>query len=188
MRTLISLAFAALLCACASSQTPRAAAASIAPRTAWIVGSDGANVGRATFTEAPTGVLIKLEFSEHGLPAGWHGMHIHQHGDCSDFAAGFHASGSHVGMGQDVQHGLMNPAGPEAGDLPNIFATPAGAFSAEVFTDRVTLASTKVAERQPLLGAGGAALVFHANPDDQTSQPIGGAGARLACAALTPLP
>lgn len=188
MRTMISLAFAALLCACATSETRPVSTASIAPRTAWIVGADGANVGRATFTEAPTGVLIKLEFSDHGLSAGWHGVHIHQHGDCSDFAAGFHASGGHEGMGHNVQHGLMNPAGPEAGDLPNIFATPAGAFSAELFTDRVTLGPVKVRNREPLLDADGAALVIHASPDDQTTQPIGGAGARIACAALTPLP
>src|SRR5262249_6984311 len=147
MRTLISIAFAALLCACASSQSTHAAGPSIAPRTVWVVGADGSAVGQATFTEAPMGVLIKLEFSEHALPAGWHGVHIHGTGDCSDAAAGFHAAGGHVGMGHNVQHGLMNPAGPEAGDLPNIFATPAGAFSAEFFNDRVTLGAVKDHDR-----------------------------------------
>lgn len=188
MRTLISLAFAGLLCACASTETPHAAANSIAPRTVWIVGANGAAVGQATFAEAPTGVLIKLEFSDHALAPGWHGVHAHSVGDCSDVAAGFHASGGHVGVGGRVQHGLMNPAGPEAGDLPNIFAPPAGAFSAEFFSDRLTLGATRIGNRQPLLDADGAALVVHANPDDQTSQPIGGAGPRIACAALKPLP
>jgi len=188
MRTLISLAFAALLCACASREKPHDLAASIAPRTTWIVSADGANIGQATFTEAPTGVLIKLEFSDRALPAGWHGMHIHGTGDCSDFAAGFHAAGGHVGMGRHVQHGLMNPQGPEAGDLPNIFTPPLGAFGAEIFTDRVTLSPTKVGDREPLLDSDGAALIFHLNPDDQRSQPIGNAGGRIACAALRPLP
>jgi Cu-Zn family superoxide dismutase len=188
MRTLISLAFAALLCACASTPNTHPAAPAIAPRTVWIVGGDGRAVGQATFTEAPTGVLIKLEFSDHALPAGWHGLHLHERGDCSDFAAGFRASGGHIGMRHDVQHGLLNPAGPEAGDLPGIFAPPAGAFGAELFTDRVTLGAAKVRQREPLLDADGAALIIHANPDDQTSQPIGGAGARIACGALTPLP
>jgi Cu-Zn family superoxide dismutase len=43
-------------------------------------------------------------------------------------------------------------------------------------------------ERLPLLDADGSALMIHAGPDDQVTQPIGGAGARVACAALTPLP
>jgi Cu-Zn family superoxide dismutase len=194
MRTLIFLAFAALLCACATGgQTGQHAASQIVPRTVWIVGADGRAIGQAVFTEAPTGVLIKLEFSEHALPPGWHGLHLHQHGDCSDFANGFQAAGGHIGMGARtqrgvVQHGLMNSAGPEAGDLPNVFAAPAGIYGAELFTDRVTLGAAKVRDREPLLDSDGAALIIHANPDDQTSQPIGGAGARIACAALTPLP
>lgn len=187
MRTLLAAAFASLLCACATSPNQRLASLPIAPRTAWIVGQNGAAVGQVTFTEAPGGVLIRLEFAAQGVPPGWHGLHLHQVGDCSDFAAGFHASGAHVGMGPRVQHGLMNPAGPEAGDLPNVFVTPAGAH-AELFTDRVTLHAVKVGNREPLLDADGSALVIHANPDDQTTQPIGGAGARVACAALTPLP
>jgi Cu-Zn family superoxide dismutase len=144
------------------------------------------------FVEAPSGVLIRLEFSERSLPAGWHGLHLHARGDCSDFAAGFQASGGHVGMNPRIQHGLLNPAGPEAGDLPNLLAPPTGAFGAEFFSERITLSANPVGEqrrqRQPLLDADGSALVIHAGPDDQRTQPIGGAGARIACAALTPLP
>lgn len=188
MRLLATLVFAALACACASSGPSRAAYAETAPRTAWIVGLDGASIGQATFTEAPTGVLIRLEFSEGALSPGWHGLHLHQTGDCSDFAAGFQASGGHAGMAHWVQHGLRNPLGPEAGDLPNIFAPAAGAFGAEIFTTAVTLGSASVNGREPLLDATGSALLIHAGPDDHLSQPIGGAGARVACAALTLLP
>jgi Cu-Zn family superoxide dismutase len=35
-----------------------------------------------------------------------------------------------------------------------------------------------------LLDADGSAVVVHASPDDHLSQPIGGAGARVACAVL----
>ena len=35
-----------------------------------------------------------------------------------------------------------------------------------------------------LMGGDGSAVVVHANPDDQKTQPIGGAGARVACAAI----
>lgn len=191
MRSFSSLVLAAVsalaLAGCASSNNGRNAP-QIAPRTAWIVGANGAPLGQATFTEAPHGVLIKLEFSPNSLPPGWHGLHLHQVGNCSDFAAGFQASGAHAGHGGRVQHGLLNPAGPEAGDLPNVFATPMAPFGAELFNPHVTLASEPVDGRTPLLDADGSALIVHAGPDDQLSQPIGGAGARIGCAALTQLP
>ena len=71
--------------------------------------------------------------------------------------------------------------------MPNIFASSA-AFGAEVFSPYVTLHTAEVDGRAPLLDADGAALIIHAGPDDHLTQPIGGAGARVACAALTRLP
>jgi superoxide dismutase, Cu-Zn family len=188
MRRLAALAITLLLLAACATKSAVAVFNPAPPRTAWIVAQDGRPIGQAAFTEAPNGVLIRLEFSEHALPAGWHGVHMHQIGDCSDFAAGFQASGVHEGHVAGVSHGLMNPAGPEAGDLPNLFAPPAGAFGAEFYSTRLTLASFPKGDRMPLLDGNGSALIVHAGPDDHTSQPIGGAGARLACAALTPLP
>ena len=174
--------------ACASSGPPPAMAQT-APRTVWIVGADGRAAGQATFTEGPDGVMIRLQFEARALPPGWHGLHLHARGDCSDFAAGFQASGGHVrNPSRRMQHGLMNERGPEAGDLPNLFASPAGAFGAEVFAPGVTLSAAPLRGRQPLLDADGAALIVHAGPDDQRTQPIGGAGERIACAALTQLP
>lgn len=191
MRLLVAPVFAGLFAmlasACASSGPEISPALDQPARTAWIVGRDGSAIGQAHFTEAPGGVLIRLEFSPNALPPGWHGLHLHTRGDCSDFAAGFQASGGHLGMGDRVAHGLRNPAGPEAGDLPNIFAGH-GPFGAEMFSPYVTLHSAALGGRLPLLDADGAALIIHAGPDDHISQPIGGAGARVACAALTPLP
>lgn len=189
MRPLAALIAAAalLVSACASSSGGPAPAA---PRTAWIVAADGRAIGQATFTEATSGVLIRLEFSERSLPPGWHGVHLHGRGDCSDFAAGFEGSGSHVHAGGRETHGLRHEDGPDAGDLPNIFAAPAGPYGAEIFTPFVTLGGTTTGThaRASLLDDNGSALVIHAGPDDHVSQPIGGAGARLACAALTSLP
>ncbi len=191
--SILSLLLAFVLAACASTGESMGDYTAQAPKTAWIVGADGAQIGQATFRDGPNGVLIQLEFAPGGLPAGWHGLHLHQRGDCSDFATGFQASGGHLGMGERVQHGLLNPRGPEAGDLPNIFAPGAGVFAAEVFAPLATLGprvpgNANRPERLSLLDADGSALLIHAGPDDQISQPIGGAGARIACAAITPLP
>jgi Cu-Zn family superoxide dismutase len=191
MRSVVALVFAALVCACASSPNGAELASQIPPRTVWVVAGDGRAIGQATFTEAPSGVLIRLEFSERALPPGWHGLHLHQRGDCSDFAAGFQASGGHLGMDRRIQHGLLNASGPEAGDLPNLHASPAGAFGAEFYSPWTTLGAEPIGprpQRQPLLDSDGTALVIHAGPDDHVAQPIGGAGARIACAALTALP
>lgn len=194
MRNIAALVLAALLTACASSGREREYTPASAPRTVWIVGGAGSAIGQATFTDGPHGVLIRLEFSARSLPPGWHGMHLHQRGDCSDFADGFQASGGHIGMDRRIAHGLLNPNGPEAGDLPNVFAAPNAPFAAEALVRTIVLSPTRVAgnanrrERLPLLDEDGTALIIHAGPDDHVSQPIGGAGGRIACAALTALP
>jgi Cu-Zn family superoxide dismutase len=193
MRPIAALVFAVILTACANAGGAGDAFTPQPAKTAWIVGADGRPIGQASFREGPHGVLIQLDFSAGGLPAGWHGLHLHQRGDCSDFAAGFQAAGGHLGMDRRIQHGLLNASGPEAGDLPNIFASPSDVFAAEVFAPLVTLGPripgvANRRERLSLLDEDGSALLIHAGPDDQTSQPIGGAGARIACAAITLLP
>ena len=85
-------------------------------------------------------------------------------------------------MGATSTHGLLNPAGDEAGDLPNLFAGQDGAGSAEFFS--TTVALTPGGSQPALLDADGSAVVIHASPDDFVSQPIGGAGARVACGVI----
>jgi superoxide dismutase, Cu-Zn family len=188
MRLLAAVVFAALAAGCDRTPASTELAEAPQPQTLEIVGANGQVVGAASFTEAPSGVLIRMEFSDGSLPEGWHGLHLHAAGDCSDFAAGFQAAGAHVAAGRQAQHGLLNPNGPESGDLPNIYAPAGGPFGAEVFSPYVTLRGAPAGDRQPLLDADGAALLIHAAADDHSSQPIGNAGARIACAALTPSP
>lgn len=143
-----------------------------------VIGNSGRAIGTLMLIQGPTGVLIRLEILPGGLKPGWHGMHFHSVGDCSD-VDGFRRSAGHIGM-REGGHGLLNPEGPEAGDLPNLYVGADGAARAEFFTPFLTLAQGAMA----LLDADGSALIVHADADDQISQPIGGAGARVACAAI----
>lgn len=142
---------------------------------ATLTNSAGARIGRAMLTQGPSGLLIRIEAD--GLTPGWHGVHIHATGVCE---APFTSAGGHVNHGDPkASHGLLNPQGPDDGDLPNVFADAQGRVRAEVFTTAARIATD--GPGQWLWDADGSALVIHANADDQTSQPIGGAGERVAC-------
>jgi Cu-Zn family superoxide dismutase len=128
--------------------------------------------GSVTLAPAPKGVLVHIEAT--GLTPGWHAVHFHEKGDCSD--AAFKMAGGHVHGAAPLVHGLLNPASTDSGDLPNLYAAPDGSAKAEFFTAAVTMAT--------LQDADGAAIVIHAKPDDYSSQPIGGAGDRVGCAVI----
>jgi Cu-Zn family superoxide dismutase len=155
------------------------AAVGQAPATAPIKAADGKILGEAAFRDGPSGVLLQVRIS--GLTPGWHGMHFHAVGDCSD--PKFEKSGAHINHAEMKKpHGLLNPQGPDMGDLPNIYVAADGTGQAQAFS---ALVSWKGAGGRPALSdADGSALVFHANADDHTSQPIGGAGDRVACAVV----
>lgn len=179
-------ALMALTAACAPFATARkptnpAVQSVPQPIAAPITGAEGQPIGTIALRQGIGGVLIDVEIQAGVLSPGWHGMHFHQIGDCSD--AGFKISGAHVGHGAALQHGLLNPQGPEAGDLPNLHVPEAGPARGQAFTSLVRLFPGQGAGLA-LLDGDGAAFVIHASPDDHISQPIGGAGPRLACAAL----
>jgi Cu-Zn family superoxide dismutase len=146
----------------------------------------GATLGHVVFQQGAGGVLMRLDIR--GLTPGWHAIHFHRTGDCSDGAEGFQASGPHVDQ-DGHEHGLLNPEGSERGDFPNIYATPDGRVTVELFRWGVGLYPSEANAAEfgpfPLLDEDGFAVVIHENPDDHMTQPIGGAGARVACAAIT---
>lgn len=148
--------------------------------TGYIISRDRANIGTIKIIETPDGIdaLITAE----GLPPGLHGMHFHKVGDCSDEE--FKQSDGHINP-MNKQHGLDNPDGPDNADLPNLLVQSDGSVTQNVRNNRLSLNG---ADGLPaLLDADGSALVIHANPDDQISQPIGGAGSRIACAVIKAL-
>ena len=152
---------------------------------ARFAGPDGADKGYIAFKNSPgAGVLIRVDLKD--LSPGWHGIHLHQVADCSDGADGFKASGGHVDP-DGRAHGLLNPDGSERADLPNIYAGSDGRATAEIFNDQVALYASEAAAAEagpyPLMDADGFAVIVHEAADDHVKQPIGGAGARVACAA-----
>ncbi|MCC7266662.1 MAG: superoxide dismutase family protein, partial [Caulobacteraceae bacterium] len=95
------------------------AAAPGSPETASAAMKDakGGAVGAASLSDGGRGVVVKLNLK--GLTPGWHAIHFHEKGDCSD--AKFTAAGGHVHSASPVVHGLLNAKANDAGDLPNIY-------------------------------------------------------------------
>lgn len=141
--------------------------------TATFINADGKEIGTAELTEADNGVRVKVEASQ--LPPGNHGFHFHEKGSCT--APNFESAGGHFNPEQ-AEHGIENPKGPHAGDLPNIEVGESGAVKFEALAQLVTL---KKGQPNSLLREGGTALVIHADPDDYKSQPAGNSGKRIAC-------
>ena len=141
---------------------------------AAIIGSTGREIGKANLIGGPNGIMVRVELGPGSLTPGWHGIHFHQIGDCSDVGV-FKRSGGHMGL-IEGGHGLLNPIGPESGDIPNIWAHSNGQAGYEIFTSFATMAE--------IFDEDGTAIVIHANEDDHISQPIGGAGPRVACGVL----
>ena len=167
-----------LLALCVASLPVVALADAPAVHHGTLKGPGGADLGTITLTAAPKGVLLRVEAK--GLTPGWHGMHFHEKGSCADDK--FTSAGGHVHGATPVVHGFLNANANDSGDLPNLYAGADGTATAEVYSTYVTVKGD--ASHTALLDADGAALVIHASPDDYSAQPIGGAGARVACAVI----
>jgi superoxide dismutase, Cu-Zn family len=150
-------------------QVPLVTGASV---SAALRDAGGRTMAQATATQLEQGIRLRVEAN--GFSPGGHGIHIHEVGRCD--APTFESAGPHWNPA-NRQHGLQNPHGAHAGDMPNLLIGADGRGTIEFVIPNARLTGGSA----PLLDADGAALVIHAQPDDQTSDPSGNSGARIAC-------
>ncbi len=143
---------------------------------ATIKDANGQPVGSAMLSQGPQGVTIAVDVSR--LPPGRHGIHIHAAGKCDP--PDFKSAGGHFNP-SGKKHGLKNTEGAHAGDLPNLEVGPGGKGKLEGTIAGATLGKGDTAS---LFGPGGAAVVIHADPDDEMTDPAGNSGARIACGVI----
>ena len=164
------------------AETRIAQAGSLTPAAlADIKDPAGKTVGRAFFYEAPGGMLIRIEVG--AQKPGWHGVHVHEKGVCT--GPDFESAGDHLNPGRK-SHGLLHAQGAEAGDLPSFYVETNGVGRTSLFSDLIS--AKGAGGRAALLDADGSSIVIHAAADDQSTQPSGGSGARVACGVITAPP
>lgn len=133
--------------------------------------ADGKPAGTARLYGNGTEVTISVALS--GFMPGNHAVHLHTIGRCD--APGFTSAGGHLNpFGK--QHGRNNPNGSHLGDLPNAMIGPNGSG-----TVSATLAGPQAEVLDDIFDKDGTAVIVHAGPDDNTSDPAGAAGPRIAC-------
>ena len=174
----VTLPVAAFVSACTTGQglSPSTSTAAAQEVHAKLQASDGSSKGEATVTQAGDGLHVLVQAK--GLTPGIHAVHVHMTGICTppDFAS---AGGHWNPTGR--QHGKDNPAGMHMGDMPNMNVGSDGTGQMEYVIAGGTLRSGTA----PLLDTDGAAVVIHAQADDNMTDPAGNAGGRVACGVLS---
>jgi superoxide dismutase, Cu-Zn family len=157
---------------------------------ATIKDAAGRNIGELRIVEGDGKPRITVTVK--GLPAGYHGIHVHTKGVCDprsiDPATGspFFSAGPHFTLGATA-----HPA--HSGDLPDLLVGADGTGSASFVTDRFRVSQ--------LLDGDGSSVVIHTAPDNQANIPdryhhaggtgpdaetlkAGDSGARTACGVI----
>ncbi len=144
---------------------------------ALLMNRAGEVVGKAELIEGSGGVLITVRAS--GLPPNAElAFHIHERGEC--VPPSFKSAKGHYNP-EGKEHGLLNPKGHHAGDMPNVFTDANGKLRVDIFNSKVTLKSGKP---NSLFKKGGTAIVLHEKGDDYRSNPAGNAGKRIICGVI----
>ena len=103
--------------------------------TATLSDPSGKPIGTVQLHQDAAGVVL-VRVDAAGIPAGAHGMHIHQTGKCEGPA--FASAGGHFNPA-NKKHGLDSPDGAHGGDLAQIPAAFDGSGTHEATTNRISL-------------------------------------------------
>ncbi len=168
LMTLTSVLLLALaLFGCAHSTKGPMAMAMLAPT------SGSTAQGMVHFQELGDGsVEVQVDLS--GVPAGTHGFHVHDKGDCGDNG---NAAGGHFNPAS-MSHGAPEAVSHHAGDFGNLTTDAAGRVQTRFTTRSITV-------KEGSNSVVGHAVILHANPDDLVTQPTGNAGGRISCGVAT---
>ncbi len=134
----------------------------------------GDKVGTISFEDTKSGLFIKEELSN--LPAGAHGIHVHENGDCGNTTVDGKtilggAAGGHYDPQNTGKHAGPNSDG-HKGDLPELVVSSNGTATTSFYLKDLTVADFK-----------GRAIIIHAGGDNykDSPKPLGGGGDRIAC-------
>jgi Cu-Zn family superoxide dismutase len=131
------------------------------------------NTAQGTVTFLQEGNQVRVVVDIASLSPGQHGIHIHEYGDCS--GADALTAGSHFNPTNSA-HGCPDSKERHLGDLGNVEADRTGRARADFIVPKLEISGTN-----SIIGR---SIVVKAKPDDCTTQPAGGSGARIACGVI----
>jgi superoxide dismutase, Cu-Zn family len=153
-------------------------AASAQERSAEVLGNKGEKIGSINVKQGPHGVVLRVMLDARRAYArlAWR---AYPRGRRLFGSREIHAFQGSRESGRRRARLPQSQGAASVGSAEH-FAFSDGSSQAEMLVPGVSLSGGKI----NLLDGDGTAVVFHAEPDDHMTQPIGGAGARVGCAAL----